>query len=125
MVTSVLAHSAALGSYSLTLALVSLREPLTGTFKLHNLHGIITRMLYALRMMSTYHHTCPQLSNMTGGELRNRGEALCTRRSTVDTRVHSVPVKGLIINVGGGGAYGAYADGVAHMPCGVYAPGCP
>ena len=37
----------------------------------------------------------------------------------VDTRVHSVPVKGLIINVGGGGAYGAYADGVAHMPCGV------
>ena len=38
--------------------------------------NMVTPMLYALRMMSTHHPTCPQLSGMACGALRDRGEAL-------------------------------------------------
>ena len=43
---------------------------------LQKLHEMLAPMLYALRMTSTHHPTCPQLSGMACGALRDRGEAL-------------------------------------------------
>ena len=45
------------------------------TFPLRKLRVTAMQMLYALRMMSTHHPTCPQLSGMACGVLSDRGEA--------------------------------------------------
>ena len=53
---------------------------------------MITPMLYTLRMMSTHHPTCPQLSGMACGALRDRGEALLLYNNSGPERVKGILV---------------------------------
>ena len=79
---------AALGSYLLTLASTSCVEGrCEAIFSLHKLHGMATPILYTRCAMSTHHPTCPQLSGMACGSLRDRGEVLF---SVLDGRPESV-----------------------------------
>ena len=69
----------AIHAYSgLTLAWISMERRPEATFPLRKLRVMPTPMLYALRVMSTHHPTCPKLRGMVCGALRDRGEALGT-----------------------------------------------
>ena len=60
-------------------------------FPLQKLHDMVTSMLYALRMMSTHHPTCPQLSGMACGALRDRYGSLGPRGPSGAERVKARP----------------------------------